>query len=394
MKNPGDIQGMAQVAGRWLGNIYIGPLLAFLCALTLMLIFGGSLIGWLRRKRWRKDSETWTVREDTPDTHQVKQGTPSMGGIGIIGSALFAFIALNMMMLSIFRVVYQAAPLTTAISISWPHLIASLALVLLTVGLFALLGFADDWSKASGRGGLRARAKFLGQVALAAGFVCAWIALTATQSLLGVRFVFSDVGTALRAGGTPQLLLLLGVPSLVIVATSNAVNLTDGIDGLAAGLAVQAGFAFLLCGSYVAPGEIGLISTIFWMALGGACLGFLNFNRHPAKVFMGDTGSLAIGAALGVGAILNKAVFLLPFIGFIYFVEMLSVVAQVLWFKWTRRTTGEGKRLLRRAPLHHHFELAGWSEWRVVLTFWAVNAATTLLGLMLWNNELLPHWPN
>ncbi len=393
--NAGQLSDVAQVALRWLGNIYIGPLAVFFCTLILMLVFGGPLVGWLRRKRWRKDSETWTVREDTPDTHQAKQGTPSMGGIGIVGSAIFAFLALVTAVFSLFQVGFgQRQSLAAAMTTSWPHLTASLALVPLTVGLFALLGFADDWSKASGRGGLRARAKFLGQVALAVGFVGAWLVLIVTQSFQGVRFVFIDVAGALRAGGTPQLLLLLIVLSLVVVATSNAVNLTDGIDGLAAGLAVQVGFAFLLCGSYIAPGEIGLISTIFWMALGGACLGFLNFNRYPAKVFMGDTGSLAIGAALGVGAILNKAVFLLPFIGFIYFVEMLSVVAQVLWFKWTRRTSGEGKRLLRRAPLHHHFELAGWSEWRVVLTFWAVNAATTLLGLMLWNNELLPHWPN
>lgn len=386
----------AQTALPWLSHVYVGPLVAFFCALSLMLVFCGPMIARLRNKRWRRDSgsETWTVREDTPDTHQAKQGTPSMGGIGIVASALFAFIAWVTTSALLFYYAYAGSRSAVPTpNFSWTHFVASFALVPVVVGLYAMLGFADDWSKASGRGGLRARAKFLGQLMLAASFVCTWLALIVTQSFQGVRLVFPDVAGALRAGGAPQFLLLLIALSLVVVATSNAVNLTDGIDGLAAGLAVQAAFAFLLSGYYVTSGEIGFISTMFWMALGGACLGFLNFNRYPAKVFMGDTGSLAIGAALGIGAILNKAVFLLPFIGFIYFVEMFSVMAQVLWFKWTRRTTGEGRRLLRRAPLHHHFELAGWSEWRVVLAFWAVNAATTLVGLTLWNAELIPRWP-
>jgi phospho-N-acetylmuramoyl-pentapeptide-transferase len=266
-------------------------------------------------------------------------------------------------------------------------------LVPLSVTAFALLGFTDDWSKASGRGGLRARAKLFTQIGLSLAFVAAWISLTATQSFAGVRYVFFSVGHAFQDGAV-GILLFAAVCAFVIVATSNAVNLTDGIDGLASGLAVQGGVAFLLARSYVAPAEAGLFSDLFWMALAGACLGFLSFNRFPARVFMGDTGSLAIGAALGIGVILSHAVFLLPFIGFIYFVEMFSVIAQVLYFKWTKRRTGEGKRLFRRAPLHHHFELGGWSEWRVVLMFWLVNFCMTSLGLLLWHTELLPRWPN
>jgi phospho-N-acetylmuramoyl-pentapeptide-transferase len=178
---------------------------------------------------------------------------------------------------------------------------------------------------------------------------------------------------------------------LVLIAAGNAVNLTDGIDGLAAGLAVQCGLMFYLAGSDAY--EIGQINIFFWTALAGACFGFLFFNKHKARVFMGDTGSLAIGAALGAGAILQGAVFLLPFIGFIYFVEMFSVIAQVAWFKWTKKRTGEGQRLFRRAPLHHHFELCGWSEWRVVATFWAVNLFTSVVGLWLWKAGVLPRWP-
>lgn len=184
--------------------------------------------------------------------------------------------------------------------------------------------------------------------------------------------------------------LVAGISLLVfvVIAFCNAVNLTDGIDGLAAGLAVQCGLALVLASFY--SDGIARLSTWTMAALAGACFGFLFFNKHKAHVFMGDTGSLAIGAALGAGAILQHAIFLLPFIGFIYFVEMLSVIVQVAWFKWTKKQTGEGKRLFRRAPLHHHFELCGWSEWRVVATFWAVNLFTSIVGLWLWKAGSTP----
>ncbi|MBW3636002.1 MAG: phospho-N-acetylmuramoyl-pentapeptide-transferase, partial [Armatimonadetes bacterium] len=115
--------------------------------------------------------------------------------------------------------------------------------------------------------------------------------------------------------------------------------------------------------------------------------------KYPAKVFMGDTGSLALGAALGAGAILTKSVLLLPFIGFIFFVEMFSVIGQVIYFKYTKKKFGEGRRIFRRAPLHHHYELGGWSERRVVGTFWAVNLLTSILGLALWKMGILPRFP-
>jgi phospho-N-acetylmuramoyl-pentapeptide-transferase len=192
---------------------------------------------------------------------------------------------------------------------------------------------------------------------------------------------------------------------LVIVGTSNAVNLTDGIDGLAAGLSVQcsACFAFVLLQNHHwdnAQDSVGMLILphsfavlFFWLCLGGGCLGFLAFNKNPAKVFMGDTGSLALGAALGAGAILARCVLLLPFIGFIFFVEMFSVIFQVGYFKYTKKKFGEGKRIFRRAPLHHHFELGGWKEWRVVGTFWAVNLCTSILGLVLWKMGVLPRFP-
>jgi len=364
------------------------PLMMFVCAMIVMLVLGNPLIDWLRARRWRKDkdAETWTVREDTPDTHLVKQGTPSMGGIGIIVAAVATFTALLSTMFALAH--FDNSRAYSAITATYPlaQVAMAAALMPLVVLSHAALGFADDWSKATGRGGLRARAKFMSQVVLAIGFLIAFSLLTLTQSYTGIRFlneVFS--GNGWIAG--VSLLVMIGL----LVGTCNAVNLTDGIDGLAAGLAVQAGAAFLLAGANLY--EIGFVSIIFWSALAGACLGFLFFNKYPARVFMGDTGSLAIGAALGAGAVLTKAVFLLPFIGFIYFVEMFSVMLQVGYFKWTKRQTGEGKRIFRRAPLHHHFELGGWSEWRVVATFWFVNLTTTIIGLGLWSQGWLPRWP-
>lgn len=362
-----------------------------------MLLSGNFLIAWLKSKRWKKGAsadETWAVREDTPDTHLKKQGTPSMGGIGIVACTLLPLIAIGMFFIGLFTALAGDFSLTKSVNLL-PVIIGKtllrsevFSIVLLPVILFshACLGFADDWSKASGRGGLRARAKLATQIVLAVGFVLVLVLLTNLQR----TFVFSLSPFALNGLSDGGLLLLgMGFLAIVIVAMGNAVNLTDGIDGLAAGLAVQCAFSFFLIGSI----SSGQPYILFWSALSGACLGFLNFNKHKARVFMGDTGSLAIGAALGAGAILQHAVFLLPFIGFIYFVEMFSVIAQVAWFKYTKKKTGEGKRLLLRAPLHHHFELAGWSEWRVVLTFWGVNLCTSAIGLWLWHAGVLPQWP-
>jgi phospho-N-acetylmuramoyl-pentapeptide-transferase len=368
--------------------VWLFPILHFVCALMLMLLVGNPMIRWLRAKRWKKGTtldETWTVREDTPDTHQVKQGTPSMGGIGIIGAAVLTLCALIFFFVALAGATSSLMPVVQVWNVK--QIACGLLLLPIVTLCHGALGFADDWSKASGRGGLRARAKLFFQFLLAFAFVALLVVLSQTQSMTGVRYLFFG----LRDLDGVLLILALGFLALVVIAMGNAVNLTDGIDGLAAGLALQCGLALMLCmeNSY----EIGQLSILFWAALAGACLGFLNFNKYKARVFMGDTGSLAIGAALGAGAILQHAVFLLPFIGFIYFLEAASVTIQVLWFKFTKRKFGEGKRLFRRAPLHHHFELSGWSEWRVVLVFWVVNLFTSAIGLLLWHTDVLPRWP-
>ena len=384
MREPSALSAMAQMIYQWIMSGSSGwrlTTLMFVTSLCLMLFFGGPMIAWLRQKRWRKDAETWTVREDTPDTHLVKQGTPSMGGIGLIGSALATYFAVASSLVVISYLSGLGRGHIPAV------ILFMLSLLPLTVGAHALLGFADDWSKATGRGGLRARAKFLAQLILAAGFLAACVCL--------LKPYYGEMGLISYSPEVTLSPLLFGVLLIIVVATCNAVNLTDGIDGLAAGLAIQSGLALSACEiSYAGAGTFGTLGgALFCVSLAGACLGFLVYNKHPARVFMGDTGSLALGAGLGAGAILTREVFLLPFIGFIFYVEMFSVILQVAYFKWTKRRTGEGKRIFRRAPLHHHFELGGWSEWRVVATFWAINLMTTALGLFLWHQGVLPRWP-
>lgn len=368
----------AQTVLQLLSNPLTLMLPLWIFAWVLMLFGGNALIRWLKGLKGMK----WSPREDTPDSHLQKAGTPSMGGLGILGAATLAAITTGTILFFVARSVNGV----TLVGYDAWHIIAA-NVFLICVLAHCGLGFADDWSKARGKGGLTSKAKLAGQIVLA------FLFLGAVRLLLGASPAIAQDESHLAFGlGTGLICLLL------IIGTSNAVNLTDGIDGLAAGLSVQVGLVFgLLLLETMGTAELGVFANsaeMVWLALGGACLGFLAFNKNPAKVFMGDTGSLALGAALGAGAILTRSVFLLPFIGFMFYIEMFSVMAQVAYFKYTKKKTGEGKRIFRRAPLHHHFELGGWSEWRVVGTFWAINALTTILGLILWKTGFLPKFPN
>lgn len=365
-------------AKQFIRSLLNNPLTLFLSfwifSWVLMLISGNGLIGWLKSLKGMK----WSPREDTPDSHLQKAGIPSMGGLGIIGSATLAWIA----GLTIF---FCFAFFTTGTlglrGSDWLAINTFPLCVLAHCGL----GFADDWSKARGKGGLTSKAKLAGQIVLAFLFLLTVILLVPVLKKFSI-IPNNEVYLQLDWWGAL-------VCAILIIGTSNAVNLTDGIDGLAAGLSVQVALVFGILSSEFRGGTFAPSAVLYWLALGGACLGFLAFNKNPARVFMGDTGSLALGAALGAGAILTRTVFLLPFIGFIFYVEMFSVIAQVAYFKYTKKRTGEGKRIFRRAPLHHHFELGGWSEWRVVGTFWAIDAVTTILGLILWKMGILPRFP-
>ena len=367
-------------------------LILWVLSFALMLAIGRPLIHWLKFRKGMK----WAPREDTPDTHLQKAGVPSMGGIGIIGAAFvgwLAFLAFSTSASFAFGRGSSDTLMSFVIISVFPLIVMS----------HAILGYLDDHSKATNKGGLSSKSKLLGQIILAALFLGTLSFFAVSTNTAPSRFHAypPDALLQLKSVLFDSWIYILAA-FLLIIGTSNAVNLTDGIDGLAAGLSVQVGVVFTLLWlefSQISdnidqfPTLFTYSTPLFWIPIGGACLGFLAFNKYPAKVFMGDTGSLALGAALGAGAILTRTVWLLPFVGFIFYIEMFSVIVQVLYFKYTRKKFGEGKRLFRRAPLHHHFELGGWSEWRVVATFWGVNLVTTIIGLVLWKMGILPRFP-
>lgn len=281
------------------------------------------------------------VRSDGPQTHLQKSGTPTMGGVLFIGASVLAALFWS-----------QGHPLT---------ILAALG----TLG-FALIGFVDDYRKMMKRGttGLKAREKLAAQglLALAITAIALWYSPDVAQ------WVVPWTGATLHI--PPWLFVPVAV--FVVVGGANAVNLTDGLDGLAAGCMVIASAAFAIL--LVASGTTVLIS--FVLSVLGGCLAFLWFNTYPAAVFMGDTGSLGLGAALVFMGLFSGTTLFLPLIGVVFVVETISVMLQVLVFRVTK-----GRRLFRMAPLHHHFELLGWAEPKVIVRFWIAAALGGLLGI-------------
>lgn len=391
----GNLTWVFDYLDRFMEPYWPSMTLLFVIGWFLSFALGRPAIGILKRLKGMR----WSPREDTPDSHLAKAGIPSMGGLFLVGGALAGYLAFNTFVLTL--VYLPELPAGTTVGVDILQYTLQTTWFALCIGLHALLGFVDDWSKARGRGGITSRQKLAGQIVISGAFVLvAYLMKRPWQSSIamssGHPWLFAQTLFDGHHDVPPLLLFyILGLFTALIVATSNAVNLTDGIDGLAAGLAVQCGLAFVWIGKipWETTTEDHYEVPWMWAALAGACLGFLAYNRHPAKIFMGDTGSLALGAALGAGALLTGSLFLLPFLGFIFFAETLSVIVQVAHFKYTKRKFGEGHRLFRRAPLHHHYELSGWSEWRVVATFWALNAVTTAIGLYLWDAGYLPHFP-
>ena len=295
-------------------------------ALVLVLAFGPLAIRLLKR-----GGAGQRVRDDGPQRHLEKAGTPTMGGLLLLGAAV---------------VVALAAHWWTTRTISL-HMVTLLAVLL----AFGSIGAADDWMKITrGRSlGLRARHKLLLQLLVAVLFIYALAGESAVAAALGEAPDAQPLHPAWAAFW-----------ALALVATSNAVNLADGLDGLAAGICAIGAAGFAVLALKAADRETATVA----LALTGACIGFLAYNRHPAKVFMGDVGSLALGGALAAMAARLHQPLALIGLCFIPFIEELSVIVQVISFKTT------GRRVLRMSPLHHHFELSGWSERRVVLTFW------------------------
>lgn len=313
----------------------------FLVSLAITVALGPVLIPLLRHLKFGQ-----TVRYDGPARHLSKTGTPTMGGLMFLSGM-------------------SAAVLWFARG--YPE-----ALVVLGVALgFGLIGFLDDFIKVVLKRplGLRAREKIAGQVILS--LLLALVAVSVFGRGTDVVVPFSGFWTP---GGLKLELGTWGFfafATLVMVGTANAVNLTDGLDGLAAGVTIWAAGALLLIALIL--DRVGLAAVM--AALIGGCLGFLVYNYHPARVFMGDTGSLALGGALGATAILARSELFLLVIGGVYVLEALSVIIQVISFQLF------GRRVFRMSPLHHHFELGGWSEQRVVLTFWGLAFGLALLGL-------------
>ncbi len=314
-----------------------------LLAFIMTVIWGSPLISLLRYFKVGK-----IIREEGPGRHIEKLGTPTMGGFMIIAPVLLLTVLLNAATLLGFDILGQ-----------------SVLIPLLVMIAFALLGAIDDWEgiRGSRKGlGMRARTKFLWQIAL--GLVTAY----ALKYIVNVPELYWP--------GYPEPLNLGGwyipIATIIIVGFSNAINFTDGLDGLAGLISATA---------FVAYGTIALMQGQeflgrFCFTIVGALFGFLWFNVHPAELFMGDTGSLAIGATLGVFALMTGQWLLLPIIAIIPVAETISIVLQVAYFKLTH-----GKRLFRMAPLHHHFELLGWSETQVVQRFWLVSLIAAMLGI-------------
>lgn len=334
----------------------------------LAVIWGRPLIGLLKREGIGKQ-----IRIEGPNSHQVKTGTPTMGGIMIILPVMLITLVLNLANF-LSGVTWGKAILRVFNFAEGSPLIGKSILVPLLVLLtFGLLGARDDLAGVRGRRkdghGIRGRFKALAQIILA------------LMTALGLYYLL-DLHSVAIPGIRQKIdlgLIYIPIATFIIVASTNAVNLTDGLDGLA-GSAAAISFAAYGVIAFL-QGQYPLMSFCFTMV--GALFAFLWYNGHPAEMFMGDTGALAIGAALGVVALMTGQWLLLPIIGLVFVGETLSDILQVVYFKWTKRRTGQGKRIFRMAPLHHHFELMGWSETHVVQRFFLISMMVGMLGVGL-----------
>ncbi len=333
---------------------------AVVTALLIAFVAGPTAIRWLVRLRVGQ-----IVRDTGPDSHRGKAGTPTMGGVIIILAA-------------------TVSTLLWASLTNWYTIIALVALLWM-----GGIGFLDDYLKVV-RGhprGLVARYKMIGQTAF--GIALASLLLSRPISPIPTPVTSVPFFSDWQAAFWPP--AFVAFVAIVVAGTSNTVNLTDGLDGLAAGLTAIVAITFGILAYVTGRGDtsryLGLFYlpgagelTIFASALAGAAIGFLWFNTHPAEVFMGDTGSLALGGAVGVMAILLKAEFLLVIAGGVFVAEGVSVIVQTSWFKYTARRYGEGRRVFRMAPIHHHFEKLGWPETKVVVRFWILGILFAMLA--------------
>ncbi len=327
---------------------------AALTALLFVLIFGKVLIHLLQRIKFREE-----IRELGPESHKAKAGTPTMGGIIILGAII-------------------------ASTLLWGNFNSFYLILLLgATVLLGILGFVDDYIKTvkKKKDGLPARIKLISQIVIATAVSVA-IFIYPSDAEQVSRLYVPFMNKALADLGWASVLFAV----IVIIGASNAVNLTDGLDGLAIGsvliVAVSLGLMSYLTGhmkiaEYLRIPYIpdGAELTVFMSALIGASLGFLWFNSNPASVFMGDTGSLALGGVIGIVAVMIKKEIFLFIVGGVFVLEVVSVIMQVVSYKMRK------KRIFRMAPIHHHFELSGWPEQKVVVRMWILGLILAILGL-------------
>ncbi len=315
---------------------YLQIALPFAIALVLTAITTPAFISFMGKRNGGQH-----IREEGPRSHMAKSGTPTMGGLAII--------------LAVTATCIIAGVVNT-----------DMIIILAAFLGYGLLGFLDDFVKVSMKRnlGLTARQKLFFQTLIAVGLAV----YQSRASIYGTSVMIPFIGEFVDLG-------ILYVPfiAFVMVAMANSVNLTDGLDGLASGVTMFVALFLTLVGAAFNFTS----SAVFCSAITGACLGFLFYNRHPAKVFMGDTGSMALGGGIGAAAIIMNIELIIPIAGGVYVAEALSVILQVLYFKKTG-----GKRLFKMAPLHHHFELSGWKETRVVALFWAVTVGLCAISLL------------
>lgn len=284
-----------------------------------------------------------SIREEGPESHLKKNGTPVMGGLMFLATLVIGYI--------IMQVVYRG-DVSKEISV----------IVLAIIG-FGIIGFLDDYIKVVKKQnlGLNAKQKLLGQILITL-MVVVWFYLNkSTEIEIPFAKIYIDM-----------VWLYIPFMAIVLAGTVNAVNLTDGLDGLSSGVTVIVMIAFMIISILKGRLDVAIISSL----LAGGCLGFLVYNHHPAKVFMGDVGSLALGGAVATIAMALESPFLIPLAGMIYFAEAISVILQVVSFKL------RGKRIFKMAPLHHHFELCGWSEIKVVYVFRVITLIMSIVAIL------------
>jgi phospho-N-acetylmuramoyl-pentapeptide-transferase len=356
-------------------------LIAALVSLIASILCTPLVVAYFRRRGFGQE-----IRSDGPQTHLVKRGTPTMGGVAIIGSTVLGYVVAH----AIIAINGGGGPEASGL----------LALFVM-VGL-GVVGFLDDFIKIRKQRslGLRARAKFGGQLVVAVVFGILALQFRNSLGLTPASTHLSYVRDLAPVGlGAVGFVILSYV---IVAATSNAVNLTDGLDGLAAGASAMVFGAFTLisflqyrntCGSNPAPGcyevrdplDVALVAA----AAMAACFGFLWWNASPAQIFMGDTGSMALGGLMAGLAILAHTELLLVVLGGLFAMVTLSGIVQTGWFKFTRIRTGTGRRVFRMAPLHHHFELGGWEEMTIIVRFWIVSGLAVAFGMGLFYADFL-----